>query len=182
MRNALAIVVVLLGAQIQVAHAGPTRSGFLIGASLGGGGGGGCTGCEDVGGGLFELHVGGWLNPRWAIAYEAWGVFGDPTKLETPAFQGFALGTATRRLAPRLWVKGGVGVAMFSPRETIVDELTGERHEMLRGLGLSSGLGYELHQSRGSFVVDVSGRVGVGLFPDHGRSVVGGLGIGVTWN
>jgi len=179
LRDTALIVLALAGS----ASAEPTRSGLMFGASLGGGGTNGCRDCDASGGPFAELHIGAWLTPRFALSYEAWINTGNPQDIDHMTGQGFGLATATTRLAPRWWLKGGLGFAMYTRRSPITDPLIGMDTSIdHKGFGLGSGVGYELHQSPGSFVVDVSARLAAGLFPGHGAGVMTGLGIGVSWN
>jgi|MudIll2142460700_1097286.scaffolds.fasta_scaffold52975_4 hypothetical protein len=177
------LVVTIVLALSGSAHAEPERSGFLVGLSLGGGGANACRDCLAGGGAAGELHLGWWINDRVAVGYEAWVVVGDANQLDTMSAQGLGLVTATIRVAPRWWVKGGAGLALYQEAHPLDDQLLMKDSEVeLRGFGLGTAAGYELYQSRGSFVVEASGRIGASMFPDHGGGVSGALGVGVTWN
>jgi hypothetical protein len=178
-----------LGAMIAIAAlhaptlAEPTRSGFMVGASLGGGGASACRDCDTNGGPSAEVHIGAWINPRFALSYEAWVFIGDPTQLDNVTSQGFGLVTATLRVAPRWYVKGGVGLALYEKVHPVTDGLLNMSTSVeLKGFGIGTALGYELYQSKGSFVVDASGRLALSMFPDHGGGLMGGAAIGVSWN
>jgi len=178
MRHLLVIAILT-----TVASADPDRHGFMIGASLGAGGATACGGdCDRLAGGAAEVHIGAWLNPQWALSYEAWVYTGDPTSLVANG-TGVGLATVTTRLAPRVWIKAGAGLALYMHDDPVAMQLTGMdtslRH---RGLGLGAGVGYELYQSPGSIVVDLSARTMVGMYPDHGANMAGGALLGVSWN
>jgi hypothetical protein len=181
-RNTLGALVALAVLHTP-AVAEPTRSGFMIGASMGGGGANACRDCDASGGPAAELHIGAWLTPQFALSYEAWIFLGDTTKLDNMTSQGFGLVTATLHVAPRWYVKGGLGLALYEKTHAITDPLLGmDTSVELKGFGLGTGAGYELYQSTGSFVVDVSGRLAVSMFPGHGAGVMGGVALGVSWN
>lgn len=176
-----AIILAILVASSPAA-AEPKRSGFMVGASLGAGGASACDGCERLAGGAAEIHIGGWLTPQFALSYEAWVFTGDPSRMIYNG-SGAGMAVATMRVAPRVWVKGGAGMAMYTHEDPIGEGLTGNDMSIEhRGVGLGAGVGYELYQSRGSFVIDVSARSVLGMFPGHGASVSGSALIGLSWN
>src|SRR5262249_14031686 len=144
-----ALVVLAVVAAATPAVAEPVRRGLMIGVSLGAGGASGCDDCDRLAGGAAEVHVGWWLTPQWALSYEAWVFTGDATHFVFDG-QGAALGVVTTRLAPRVWVKAGAGLAMYRHEDPITDQLLGTdmtvRH---RGFGIGTGIGYELYQSEG---------------------------------
>ena len=176
------ILVAAILAAATPALADPPRHGFMIGASLGAGGATACDGCERLAGGAAELHIGGWLTPQWALSYEVWVYSGDPRHLVMDG-TGVALATVTTRVAQRVWIKEGVGLALYEHDDPIATEITGSDMRLQRrGFGLGTGVGYELYQSPGSLVVDLSARTMVGLYPDHGANVAGSVLLGVSWN
>lgn len=121
-----------------------------------------------IGGPFAELHIGWWINPRWAISYEAWAFVGQTDPLGEVRVSGLGLATVTKRIAARTWVKAGAGLALHQSSNELVDELTGMTSRLeLRGVGLGAGLDHELIQ-RGAIAIDASVRVGASIFPDHG--------------
>jgi hypothetical protein len=166
------------------AAADPVRRNFLIGASLGAGGAGACDACASLNGPLFELHLGWWLNPTWALSAEV-SVLEDleATTSFEPTATTLALATVTAHVAGRIWVKGGVGLADYDREDAFTNALLGtQERDHVEGLGLGSALGYELFQSDGSIVIELSGRLGLAVFGDRGTSLMGGVALGLTWN
>jgi hypothetical protein len=179
----LSMVLVWVMAVSSTAAAEPKREGFMIGASLGGGGANSCRECSAGGGPFAELHVGWWLRRDLGLSYEAWAFLNGTDPLQEMNAHGLGLATVTTRIRSRWWLKGGIGLALYQQSNPLEDELTGmDTNVELRGLGLGAGVGYELYQSRGAFVVEASGRLGGSLFADHGAGAAGAVGIGVTWN
>lgn len=178
-------VIVLVGvlAIATPVAAEPVRSGLMIGASLGGGGADGCRECLARAGAAFDFHVGWWITKKLAASYEVWGFIGDTNALGTMSVHGLGLITATVHVAPRWWVKAGAGFAMYQEDHAFTDELTGMDTSLdFKGFGLGTAVGYELYQSRGSFVIEASGRFGASMFPDHGAGMAGSVGVGLSWN
>ena len=177
-----AVIIGLVLSFATTAVAEPTRSGLMLGGSLGAGGASACRDCDQLAGAAAELHIGYWINPQWAVSYEAWVFTGDTGQIILSA-QGASLATVTTRAASRVWLKAGAGLALYTQEDPITDELFGtEMSRQYRGLGIGAGVGYELYQSPGSLVVDVSGRSLLGIFPDHGTSLAASALIGVSWN
>jgi hypothetical protein len=184
MRIMVTVVLVFATLAPAKARAEAVRHGFLVGGSLGGGGASACRDCEGVSGPIAELHLGGWLTPTWALAYEAW-VFTDLAGSQSfePAGLGMGLVTVTRHMGERTWVKSGLGFAEYQRSDALSGGLLGEDDSArYPGLGLGAAAGYELYQSDGSIVIDLSSRLGAGILPGHGASVAGALAVGLNWN
>jgi hypothetical protein len=132
---------------------------------------------------MFELHVGGWLTPRWALSGEIWATVDmEASTSFTPTGLTAGMLAVTRVLGSRTWIKGAAGFAQYSREDTLAAELTGDGGEVqLSGLGLGVAAGVELLQGR-SFALDVIGRLGLGVLPDHGTTTLAGVAVGASWN
>jgi len=178
----LVLLCSLLAAGTATATAEPTRSGLQLGLSMGGGAATACRDCDRSAGLSLELHGGAWLTPRFAVGGEVWASVG-PADIDNAVGQALMLATATTRVGERWWIKGGAGVARYFQQHALEDELLAMDTSIeYVGLGVGGGVGYELHQSKGAFVVDVSARVAGMAFPGHGVGGMSALGLGVTWN
>jgi hypothetical protein len=157
--SALAFALVPLTAGAALAE--PQRSGFLIGFSLGTGEmqQADCEDCDPLDGVALDIHLGGMITPRLALMFDGSAVshqLGDGAltqAVDTVALQYW--------VTPRLWIKGGVGVAQMS----VSDEDGETVEESETGRGALAAIGYELVQSR-TFALDLQARVAAGEYSD----------------
>lgn len=138
-------------AQVAPAATPPSRHGFVIGFSLGGGTVA-CGQCDTKSVPAASLHIGGMLTERLALLFDSGlAVFTDGPHEYVHAVGGLA---AQYFLGRRYWLKGGAGLAQFT-----VNNARGPHR-----LGGFVGAGVELVQ-RGRFALDLSGRFALGRHP-----------------
>ena len=137
-------------------YGGPTyRSGLVIGGGIGFGALS-ADQCGDLCGGALSLegHIGGMVDPRLAMMFDAWttihpipGSDGQTTNtLYTGALQFWPM--------PMLWLKGGVGLGNTQISSNSVGTLTDAT-----GFAILGAVGVEIVQS-GWFALDLQGRLG----------------------
>jgi hypothetical protein len=138
------------GAPPPVAR-GVYRSGLILGFGVGGGSiiADQCGNCG--GGGAWEAHIGGMVNPRLAVMGELWGL-ARPTDAGT--LYHVIYGAALQFwVADILWLKGGIGGGSISFEDRIELTTTGES-----ALALSGAIGVEVVQTY-NFALDIQLRV-----------------------
>jgi len=145
-------------ASAQETQPEPERSGFMYGGSLGGGAiVPSCDGCKTLGGLAIDIHLGWMIVPRFALMYDGSGVVhmedfgGTMNMLFAGAGQFWAL--------PRLWVKGGAGLARFKAKTGIF----GQKEESIAAFGAFVGVGYELVHTK-SFALDLHTRANMDFY------------------
>ena len=133
---------------------GGYRSGLVAGVGIGVGGISADQCGGDCGSGLsLEGHIGGMVDPRLALMFDAWAVFHRNTDFDTTTTSGVYTGALQFWLSPIVWLKGGVGLGRT------------ERSDFFGPLGSASGFaimgagGVELVHT-GFFALDLQGRIG----------------------
>ncbi len=136
-----------------------------------------CVDCSDSVSGSIDAHVGIMLNPRLALSFEVWGT-GQALDSQADAtlVQVLVMGSAKFWLAPRVWIKGGLGTAHLSM--TFSDD---SRDKLATGAAGMAAVGVELiHRPR--FAMDLQLKGGVGNYEGFGdRISQGTLQLGVSW-
>jgi hypothetical protein len=159
---------------------GMYRSGFVFGLGLGLGANS-ASGCGDVCGfaGVWELHLGGMIDPRLAILFEMWGIyhpwsdgFGDSHTTTNSMFAGAAQFWVT----DNMWLKGGLGVGHVQVTNDSALEINGDE----TGFALYGAAGIELVQAY-NFALDLQLRIGNGFYSQGGNMQNYGLLVGVNW-
>jgi hypothetical protein len=139
-----------------------------------------CTGSIDHSGAA-ALHIGWRLDPRLVVLYDAWvmvhpddSAFGRVLAVQTmhvAALQGW--------VAPRVWIRGGPGVAHLHLRIRDI----GTRNDVVPALAAAAG--YEVLR-RERMVMDVALRLGAGFYDeDEGQDEAVysvSLGAGLSWH
>jgi Outer membrane protein beta-barrel domain len=151
---------------------GVYRSGVVVGFGIGGGSiiADNCSNCG--GGGGFEVHLGGMLNPRLAVMGEIWGI-GRPT--DNGTLSNVLYGAAIQYwVADIVWLKGGLGGGTISFEDSITGQTDSES-----SLALTGAVGVEVVQSY-NFALDIQLRVGHTTVSGGGASNVGLL-VGFNW-
>lgn len=150
---------------------GLQRSGLVIGFGLHAGDID-CEGCEglDESGGA-DFHIGGMISHNMAILFDVWAM----THVEDQLSVTHTIATVAAQfwLAPRIWVKGGLGGAQGS----IVLGDVELQSETVPAVMFGAGL--ELLTTR-RFALDVELRAGTGFY-DGGDVRNAGIGVGFTW-
>ena len=130
-----------------------------------------------------DFHIGGMLSHRLALLFE---IQGNAQTVEQHGFEGektlsqvALLGAAQFWLTPRIWLKGGLGVA--SLQNTYSDAYGDQDEQIDTGAAVLLGAGIELVQSQ-NFALDLQGRVLVGSYDLIDDSITAGtIGLGLNW-
>lgn len=147
-----------------------------------------CSGCDySTVSGEADLHVGGFLSPRFALMAEG------QVNIQTLSSNQFTGETSTLVqsalmlagqywLTPQLWIKGGIGFANIQVDTSyygdgITDATTAPEH----GGAIMGALGYEVLSAR-TFSIDLSGRLINASYKGIDNNVTGAtIGIGINW-
>lgn len=157
-----------------------------VGVSVGLGGlhdnGSGVTNCDNCRNGLaveFEAHIGGMLNPQFALVLEtqlnARTVHSNIDDADTVLMQLTLLGGGQFWITPQLWVKGGLGVAHLVADDKYIV------YDYGYGLAALAAVGFELLSAR-ELAIDLQGRLIDGVYnggSDHITAAT--LGVGLNW-
>lgn len=167
---------------------------LMFGASLGLGGmsdrGGDieCTGCDySTVSGEGDLHLGGFLGPRFALMAEAQfniqTLSSNQFTGETSTLVQSALMLAGQYwITPQLWIKGGIGFANIQVDTSyygdgVTDATTAPEH----GGAIMGAVGYEV-LSAPYFSIDLMGRLINASYKGIDNNVTGAtIGIGINW-
>jgi hypothetical protein len=114
-----------------------------------------------------DLHLGGMWSDATALLFELQADDLDTTRPRA-LDQTLVMVAALAWLAPRWWVKGGVGSARVK-NQVMTDH----------GLALKAALGFEV-LSRPSFAIELEGHLSGGLYDGY-RISAGTLGLGLGW-
>jgi len=111
-----------------------------------------CDGCSDSSTEVaFDFHIGGFINPRLAIVYDVGGLVDSENG--TTAVLATNTIAAQYWVAPRIWVKGGLGASQIR-----VSNDFGSDSEF--GFGATVSGGYEIiPATHSSFALDVNARL-----------------------
>lgn len=127
-----------------------------------------------------EVHIGGMLNPRLALLFEAQvnvqtisqGQFSDE---DIVLSQTAAMFAAQYWVMPQLWLKGGIGVAHLDESNAY------EGFAIDNGTALLGAIGYEVLSAR-NFSVDIQGRLINGSYKGIDDNITAGsIGVGINW-
>jgi hypothetical protein len=133
-----------------------------------------CIGCGT--GGALEVHVGGMLNPSFALVADFWYTSRDfPTGKASQVLYVFAV---QRWVTDRLWLKIGAGGGVFSNTTQAMGMPLAVVHD--DGLGLVVAAGVEVAQFR-TFALDLQVRLGRGYYGGVGRVNDTGFLVGADW-
>ena len=158
------------------------RDGFMLGFGINFGeiscAGRGCDDVTEAAG--IDFHLGSMISPRMGIDVEIWAM-GHTEENLTLTHTIATLGVQYW-LLPRLWIKGGVGVAQAAWQ---YDGLINLEDQTKRVPAIMGAVGYELVVGK-SFALDVQLRGGVGFYgdADDGTDIEArnlGIGAGFTW-
>ena len=130
-----------------------------------------CDDCDyDPAAGAFDFHIGGMLNPRLALLFEVW-VTGKNIDESASEFlwQSMVLVAAQYWVTPRLWVKGGLGLAHLSL--TYEDGYESGDEAVDDGGAALAAVGYEIVVLP-RFALDLQLRAGVGSYDAIDEQVV----------
>jgi hypothetical protein len=131
-----------------------------------------------------DFHVGGMITPRFALLFELQGNFqtveshdgGYATKTLS---QGLAMIAGQFWVAPRFWIKGGIGAAHLSFDYNDTQQSFAEPID--NGAALMAAIGYELYATR-EFSVDLQGRLVEGSYKGIDDQITSGtVGVGFNW-
>ncbi len=169
-------------AQPQPARQLPHREGLIFGFGLGGGQMS-CQSDQDIcnktleGSGSFDVHVGGMISPRLAIMGDAWVMY--YTENNVTITHSITTVAAQYWLAPRLWIKGGVGAAVARAHYRGILLSISDRTDSVPGV--MAAIGYELLVGQ-RFAMDVKLKAGTGFYNDNQvRAKNAALILGFNW-
>lgn len=143
-----------------------------------------CVNCEynTLAGGI-DFHIGGMISNRLALlleiqgnaqTVEEYGYEGDKTLT-----QGALLGAAQFWVTPRIWLKGGLGVAHL--QYTYSDYYDDYEEPIDTGAAVLLAAGIELLHAQ-TFSIDLQGRVLVGAYDGIDDSITTSqIGVGFNW-
>ncbi|MEM9489920.1 MAG: outer membrane beta-barrel protein [Myxococcota bacterium] len=163
------------------------RQGLTIGFGIGVGD----IDCTDCDAGLeaagVEFHAGVMINPRMAVIGEIWAMShserDDTFDAEITLTHLIATAGVQYWVLPRLWVKGGLGIAQGFLTVSVGNIEASDESEA--GLGLMAAVGYEVLTTR-RFAMDAQLHLGTGLYgdTDDGTDFEANnisVGLGFTW-
>ena len=158
------------------------RRGLTLGMSFGVGGMD-CPVCSgDPMAGMFSFNIGAMINPRTAILLE---VGGSMKALDETGFtmlmQTQALIAAQYWVAPKVWIKGGLGFSHLSI--SYDDGFVAADDPIADGGAAMASVGYEI-LSGPRFAIDLQGRLNVGSYKNGNdtesiQSAI--IGAGFSW-
>jgi len=138
-----------------------------------------CAGCNyNPLAGEIDVHIGGMLNNRLAIMFEAQGniqTIASDQLGDTTLTQSAFMGALQYWLTPQLWIKGGLGAAHL----TVDDTYYGTSQPAGSGLAIMGAVGFELLSGR-FFALDLQGRLIDGQYGSD-RITGGTIGLGLNW-
>jgi hypothetical protein len=141
-----------------------------------------CPSCDyDPVAGEFDFHIGGMLNPRLAIMFEAQGnaqTVAENNFGATSLVQASAMVAGQYWLTPQLWIKGGIGGANLGYSYDNGNQTTDSKP--IEGGAVMGAIGYEIMSAR-TFAIDAQARMIVGTYQDGQDLSSGSLGVGFNW-
>ena len=166
------------------------------GLQLGFGIGGGDIDCSNCDAGLdafgADFHVGKMFSPNLSIGGQVWTMrnsedidIGIGPEFTTNLFHTIITANAQYWVLPRLWLRGGVGLAYVSV--SIEGDGISAEAQSEAGLGVMAGFGYEVLTTR-TFALDLEMQFGAGFYANEddptmddveARNV--SIGLGFTW-
>ena len=155
--------------------------GFMIGFGLGFGSQvASCDNCDAESGFGFDFNIGGFINPRVAIMYDASGVMSFHTFAGIDFQLTNSVNTVSARywVAPAAWIQGGAGFGRMILTGDNIDAIESES-----AAALTVAAGYEVSQSR-SMSIDVRLRIGHVFYDDtvFGDITNVSLSAGFSWH
>jgi hypothetical protein len=140
-----------------------------------------CEGCEveppAVGG---ELHIGTMLMPKLAVQGEAWFMSRSlDDNGDSSLDQTLLMVTAQYWVAPKFWLKAGIGVSNLTL--SYFDGFEQVDESLESGTAIMGAVGYEIVQS-GGFALDLQLKTGRGLYSDRDEEITTNvLALGLNW-
>jgi hypothetical protein len=143
-----------------------------------------CVNCDynTLAGGI-DFHIGGMISNRLALlleiqgnaqTVEEYGFEGDKTLT-----QGAVMGAAQFWVTPRIWLKGGLGVAHL--QYTYSDSYDDYEEPIDTGAAVLLAAGIELLHAQ-TFSIDLQGRVLVGAYDGIDDQITASqIGVGFNW-
>jgi hypothetical protein len=129
-----------------------------------------------------DAHIGGMLNDRFGLMLE---LQANVETIEDNAYetqsltQGVAMIAGQYWLTPRLWIKGGIGLAHLSVDHE--DYYGGVTEPVDDGAAIMGAIGYELYSSR-TFGLDLQGRlISAGYDGIDSKVNAATIGLGFNW-
>jgi hypothetical protein len=135
------------------------RSGLVLGGGIGVGGLTADACGDTCGGGLsLEGHIGGMINPRLALMFDAWTVIHPVNSFNGTTTDTIYAGALQFWASPIVWFKGGIGLGNTTVSNPVENSIRGATATALMG-----AIGVELLQN-GPFALDLQGRIGHTFF------------------
>ena len=129
-----------------------------------------------------DLHIGGFLSPRFALLFEAQVneqqlTAQDATNDSTQLEQSALMVAGQLWLLPQLWIKGGVGFADLHINDNSIGTVSG----VDTGFAVMGAIGFELFSGR-FFALDLQGRIIDGSYQGISDHITSGtIGLGFNW-
>jgi hypothetical protein len=142
-----------------------------------------CSGCDYEPIAIeFDAHIGGMLNPRLAIMFEAQA---NAQTVEENQFsakslvQGTAMVAVQYWVTPQLWIKGGIGGAQLGYSYDDGGQTT-QSESLAKGGAVMGAVGYEILSAR-TFSIDAQARMIQGSYEEGQDLTSGSIGVGFNW-
>ena len=110
-----------------------------------------------------EGHIGGMINPRAALMFDAWTVIHSIPNTDGETTNTIYAGAAQFWLSPIVWLKGGIGLGNTRISSNSVGTITDAT-----ALALMGAAGVEIVHS-GPFALDLQGRIGHTFYSQRRR-------------
>jgi hypothetical protein len=127
-----------------------------------------------------SAHIGGMVNDQLGLMLDVQGnaqTVEERGNGDTILNQTVAMFAAQYWVSPRLWIKGGIGVASLS----LQDSASNAQQKVDEGAAVMGAVGYELLSNRG-FSVDLQGRFIAGSYEGVDiRTSAGTVGVGINF-
>ena len=166
-------VIVLLALPVTVHAEERLRDGLTFGLSLGAGPVvSECEACSATTSAV-DLHIGWMAAPRLAVLFDMTGVV-QTQGLGVSASLLYA-GAAQYWATPRIWLKGGAGVALLEDTGVF-----GQMDTEQTGFGMLAAVGLEFLRAQ-RFVFDGQAQFAGSFYGQDGKVVNASLQIGISW-
>jgi len=133
-----------------------------------------CESCDGIGSVAAAFRIGWMVTPNLAVLYDGSGFAGPVGELSSTSSMVLS-GAAQYWVAPRAWLKAGIGVA----RLEVTEGVFGQQERSDRGLGVVAAGGYQV-ATFGRFVLELEARTTIGFYQERAVAGAGAL-LGLAW-